>query len=147
MGSRALLCVCLGCLLPPLLETLQVPTAHRTPLFNPPPFLPPTRTLRTLLIDNYDSYTFNLCHVLSLVNGIPPVVVPNDAFKSLDELLAGVPAFDALVQKVARDCRAACPGMELRLPAALKGSGRVVEKAALQHEKRGGAVSMVLDVV
>ncbi|MEA2288206.1 MAG: para-aminobenzoate synthetase, partial [Solirubrobacteraceae bacterium] len=35
--------------------------------------------MRTLLIDNYDSYTFNLFHLLGEVNGEEPVVVPNDA--------------------------------------------------------------------
>jgi para-aminobenzoate synthetase len=34
--------------------------------------------LRTLLIDNYDSYTFNLFHLLGEVNGREPVVVRND---------------------------------------------------------------------
>ena len=34
--------------------------------------------LRTLLIDNYDSYTFNLFHLLGEVNGSEPVVVRND---------------------------------------------------------------------
>ena len=34
--------------------------------------------IRTLLIDNYDSFTFNLHHYLAEVNGTPPVVVPND---------------------------------------------------------------------
>ncbi|KAM0000997.1 putative aminodeoxychorismate synthase [Helianthus debilis subsp. tardiflorus] len=32
----------------------------------------------TLLIDNYDSYTYNRYQVLSVTNGIPPVVVRND---------------------------------------------------------------------
>ncbi|WP_354700690.1 hypothetical protein DSM112329_00975 [Paraconexibacter sp. AEG42_29] len=32
----------------------------------------------TLLIDNHDSYTFNLFHALAQVNGVPPVVVRND---------------------------------------------------------------------
>lgn len=35
-------------------------------------------SLRTLLIDNYDSFTFNLFHYLAEVNGREPVVVPND---------------------------------------------------------------------
>jgi para-aminobenzoate synthetase len=35
--------------------------------------------MRTLLIDNYDSYTFNLFHLLGEVNGEEPVVVHNDA--------------------------------------------------------------------
>ncbi|WP_328594246.1 aminodeoxychorismate synthase component I [Actinomadura macrotermitis] len=32
----------------------------------------------TLLIDNYDSYTYNLFQLLAAVNGIPPVVFHND---------------------------------------------------------------------
>ncbi|HWH92947.1 MAG TPA: chorismate-binding protein, partial [Baekduia sp.] len=34
--------------------------------------------MRTLLIDNYDSYTFNLFHLLGEVNGEEPIVVRND---------------------------------------------------------------------
>ncbi|KAJ0544836.1 putative aminodeoxychorismate synthase [Helianthus annuus] len=34
--------------------------------------------IRTLLIDNYDSYTYNIYQELSVTNGIPPVVVRND---------------------------------------------------------------------
>ncbi len=42
-------------------------------------FVPHTpRSVRTLLIDNYDSYTFNLFHLLGEVNGEEPVVVRND---------------------------------------------------------------------
>jgi para-aminobenzoate synthetase len=36
--------------------------------------------LRTLLIDNYDSYTYNLAHYLTVINGAPPLVVYNDDF-------------------------------------------------------------------
>jgi para-aminobenzoate synthetase len=35
--------------------------------------------MRVLLIDNYDSYTYNLYQLLAKVYGIPPVVVRNDA--------------------------------------------------------------------
>ncbi|MGO1949030.1 MAG: aminodeoxychorismate synthase component I [Mycobacteriaceae bacterium] len=34
--------------------------------------------IRTLLIDNHDSFTWNLVHDLTRVNGMSPVVVPND---------------------------------------------------------------------
>jgi para-aminobenzoate synthetase len=33
--------------------------------------------MRTLLIDNYDSYTYNLFHLIATVNGVEPVVVTN----------------------------------------------------------------------
>lgn len=37
-----------------------------------------SNSVRTLLIDNADSFTFNLFHLLAEVNGCEPVVVPND---------------------------------------------------------------------
>lgn len=41
--------------------------------------------VQTLLIDNYDSFTYNLAALLTEVNGRPPVVVTNDAaWGSLD---------------------------------------------------------------
>ena len=43
--------------------------------------------MRTLLIDNYDSFTFNLFHLLGEVNGEEPIVVRNDEL-SWDELAA-----------------------------------------------------------
>ncbi|KAL9242942.1 hypothetical protein vseg_016897 [Gypsophila vaccaria] len=39
---------------------------------------PNAHYVRTLLIDNYDSYTFNIYQHLSVINHVPPVVVRND---------------------------------------------------------------------
>jgi para-aminobenzoate synthetase len=36
------------------------------------------RPVRTLLLDNYDSYTYNLYQQLAVINGQPPVVFRND---------------------------------------------------------------------
>jgi para-aminobenzoate synthetase len=44
-------------------------------------------TMRTLLIDNYDSFTYNVFQLLGEVNGEPPEVVRNDE-ASWDELAA-----------------------------------------------------------
>ena len=44
-----------------------------------------SRRLKTLLIDNYDSFTYNLFQLLAEVNGEEPLVVRNDA-ASWDEL-------------------------------------------------------------
>src|SRR5215218_2361079 len=43
--------------------------------------------MRTLLIDNYDSFTFNLFHLLGEVNGDEPIIVRNDELP-WDELAA-----------------------------------------------------------
>src|SRR3954463_1640489 len=44
-----------------------------------PPVEPTTaQRMLTLLIDNYDSYTFNLFHLIGEVNGEEPIVVRND---------------------------------------------------------------------
>ena len=59
---------------------------------------PGTPFIRTLLIDNYDSYTYNLAHYLTTVNGVPPVVVCNDAFAGdWKSLLASVGPIDNVV--------------------------------------------------
>jgi para-aminobenzoate synthetase len=50
--------------------------------------------VRTLIIDNYDSFTYNLFHFLAEVNGKPPVVVRND---HLGWTLADLGGFDNVV--------------------------------------------------
>uniref|UniRef100_A0A5B7BJG5 aminodeoxychorismate synthase n=1 Tax=Davidia involucrata TaxID=16924 RepID=A0A5B7BJG5_DAVIN len=62
----------------------------------------PSRKLefvRTLLIDNYDSYTYNIYQELSIINGVPPVVVHNDAWtwKDVCHNLYEENAFDNIV--------------------------------------------------
>jgi para-aminobenzoate synthetase len=49
--------------------------------------------VRTLLVDNHDSYTFNLFQLIAVVNGIEPAVVANDD----PELLRRLPEFDNVV--------------------------------------------------
>ncbi|XP_012455747.1 aminodeoxychorismate synthase, chloroplastic [Gossypium raimondii] len=55
--------------------------------------------VRTLLIDNYDSYTYNIYQELSVINGVPPVVVRNDelTWKDICCLLYEDGAFDNIV--------------------------------------------------
>ena len=36
------------------------------------------KLIRTLLIDNYDSFTYNLYHLIATVNHCPPVIIRND---------------------------------------------------------------------
>lgn len=55
--------------------------------------------MRTLLIDNYDSYTYNIFQELSVVNGVPPVVVRNDewAWRDVYNWVYKKRAFDNIV--------------------------------------------------
>ncbi|WP_328780846.1 aminodeoxychorismate synthase component I [Streptomyces canus] len=53
--------------------------------------------MKTLLIDNYDSYTYNLFQLIAEVNGEEPVVVLNDAVGALPDLGAYLAGFDNVV--------------------------------------------------
>ncbi|CAN1339299.1 Aminodeoxychorismate synthase, chloroplastic [Linum perenne] len=55
--------------------------------------------VRTLLIDNYDSYTYNIYQELSVVNGVPPVVIQNDewTWEQLCHYLYKEKTFDNIV--------------------------------------------------
>jgi para-aminobenzoate synthetase len=53
--------------------------------------------VKTLLIDNYDSYTYNLFQLVAEVNGEEPVVVLNDAVGSLPGLGEYLAEFDNVV--------------------------------------------------
>ncbi|WP_454198262.1 aminodeoxychorismate synthase component I [Nocardia sp. Marseille-Q1738] len=51
--------------------------------------------MHTLLIDNYDSFTYNLYQLISAVNGVEPTVVRNDEARTVAEL--GLGRFDNVV--------------------------------------------------
>ncbi|WP_040776140.1 aminodeoxychorismate synthase component I [Nocardia pneumoniae] len=51
--------------------------------------------MHTLLIDNYDSFTYNLYQLISEVNGVEPTVVRNDEARTVAEL--GLERFDNVV--------------------------------------------------
>lgn len=46
--------------------------------------------LQLLLLDNYDSYTYNIYSYLSTICKKPPIVVSNDAYGSWDELVKAI---------------------------------------------------------
>jgi para-aminobenzoate synthetase len=57
------------------------------------------KQVRTLLIDIYDSYTYNIFQLLAVVNGVAPTVVKNDqlTWEYLHHILYGEHAFDNIV--------------------------------------------------
>ena len=55
------------------------------------------REVQLLILDNYDSYTYNLAQMLSQHCLHPPIVVPNDRYSSWAALVAALPHFDAIV--------------------------------------------------
>ncbi|KAM3359581.1 aminodeoxychorismate synthase, chloroplastic isoform X1 [Capsicum galapagoense] len=61
--------------------------------------VPKLEFVRTLLIDNYDSYTYNIYQELSIINGMPPVVIQNDewTWEEVYHYLYEEKAFDNIV--------------------------------------------------
>jgi len=58
----------------------------------------PERPLRLALIDNYDSYTHNLAHLLTQSNqNTPPTIILSDAYPTLTHLLSKTAPFDAYI--------------------------------------------------
>ncbi len=54
---------------------------------------PPFGRVRTLLVDNYDSYTYNLFQLIAQINGAEPVVVHNDDPVLSEDKLTHYPGF------------------------------------------------------
>ncbi|MQY25740.1 chorismate-binding protein [Nocardia aurantia] len=52
------------------------------------------RRIRTLLVDNYDSFTYNLFQLIGIVNCCPPTVIRND---ELDPTVLDLSGFDNIV--------------------------------------------------
>lgn len=53
--------------------------------------------LRLALIDNHDSYTFNLSHLFARANGVLPTTIRADAYPTLSSLIAAQGPFDAYI--------------------------------------------------
>lgn len=49
---------------------------------------------KTLLIDNFDSYTYNIFQLLSEINNEEPYVIYNNAFSDWQTLVNNIPYFD-----------------------------------------------------
>ena len=82
----------------------------------------------------------------AIAPGAPQVQPTADLAQLYADAGATKPEYDRLLQRVVRECAAACPGLALALPTTLKKSSRVAEKAALRRTKKGD-VSIVKDVV
>jgi para-aminobenzoate synthetase len=105
------------------------------------------RPMRTLLIDNYDSFTFNLFHLLGEVGGDEPIVVRNDELPW--EELATLPVDNIVISPgPGRPERERDVGVSL---AALRGARVPVLGVCLGHQAlahvTGGAIDHAPEVM
>ena len=103
--------------------------------------------MRTLLIDNYDSFTFNLFHLLGEVNGDEPIVVRNDEL-SWEELaaLAGRQHRD-LARPRAPGARARRRRLARRAPARRGAGARRLPRPPGARPRTGGAIDHAPEVM
>lgn len=57
----------------------------------------PPRSVRSLIIDNYDSYTYNIFQAIGARTAHPPVVIRNDQFSSWSEAVRNLDSFDNVI--------------------------------------------------
>ena len=99
-----------------------------------------------LLLDNYDSYTWNVANLIAEVLGRPPLVVYNDAYPSWPALVEALPPLACIV--LSPGPGSAARAADFGLCAAALASGLPVLGVCLGHlkSKLVGSYSSALDI-